>query len=304
MRSGRCAAIGRPDRAALTQSPCWPVQRSAIAQLKRRPLEEETVPWVLAGMRWPAELEQGVLVNAQGDIVHDCALTVEGAQAASSRIERLDGVQRCASDLRHELGAPWASSSETRRFLVRACPAKRYAHRQTTYRTYANRAQQTEQQVAAYNLQVERQNVAASQLLYELTGENRGTDPDVWLDWWTAYNEVTRIGEKPAYHLDGRQRRLIHEGPVIRIIYNYLSCFPRGTLIRTQAGLTPIEYIQPGDLVLLRIQIRPNWLTRPCLQTTRRPSPLLRIHVEDEDFTATPAIPSGSSAKAGGWPSN
>ena len=150
--------------------------------------------------------------------------------------------------------------------------------------------QQTEQQVAAYNSQVQQQNAAAGRLLYELTGVTRDADPDAWLDWWTDYNEVTRSGEKPVYHVDNQQQRLVYEGPVTHI--TYMSCFPRGTLIRTQAGLTPIERVQPGDLVLAQHPDTGELAYKAVIQTTlRRPSPLVRIRVEDEQFTATRGHP-------------
>jgi len=273
----------------LTQSPCLAVRSSAIEQLKRRPLEQ-TVPWVLAGMRWPAKLDQGVLVSAQGDIVHDCVVSVEDAEA---RVVTVLSAAMVYSD--QPLTFVLNLSTQPRPnfcYLTWSAPspAARYAHRQTAYQTYANRAQQTEQQVAAYNRQVEQQNAVAGQLLFELTGQDRGADPNAWLDWWTDYNEVTRRGEKPTYHIDNNQQRLIHDGPVTHI--TYMSCFPRGTLIRTQAGLDPIERIQAGDLVLAQHPETGELAYKAVIQTTlRRPSPLIRIRVEDEEFTATRGHP-------------
>jgi hypothetical protein len=71
-----------------------------------------------------------------------------------------------------------------------------------------------------------------------------------------------------------------------------MSCFPRGTLIHTQAGLTPIEQIQAGDLVLAQRPDSGELAYKAVLQTTlRRPSPLVRIHVQNEAISATRGHP-------------
>jgi hypothetical protein len=136
--------------------------------------------------------------------------------------------------------------------------------------------------------------------LRELTGADRGSEPDAWFEWWTDYNEVTRTGEKPVYHVDNRHSQRVQDGPVIHTTYVYMSCFPRGTTIRTQTGLTPIEWIQAGDLVLSQDPDTGELAYKAVIQTTLRPPcPLVRIHVEDEQFTATRGHPFWVSGE--GW---
>jgi hypothetical protein len=70
------------------------------------------------------------------------------------------------------------------------------------------------------------------------------------------------------------------------------SCFVRGTLVRTRSGLTPIERIQAGDLVLSQDVDSGELTYRPVLSTTiRPPSPVRRLRVGDEFVTATAGHP-------------
>lgn len=272
----------------LTRSPFPAARTSAMAQLKQWPLDQ-TVPWVLAGMRWPVELEQVVLLTAWGDVIYQCEMAVEGTEA---RVIANLGATMIYNELPRTFVTNLARNPRPNKFVSWSAPspAAKSAHRQATYQNYAHRAQQTEQQVAAYNVQVEDQNAAAGRLLYELTDQTLPPDPQAWLDWWTDYQEVTRVGEKPTYYVDNRQPQMVHTGPTVHV--TYMSCFPRGTLIHTQAGLTPIEQIQAGDLVLAQRPDSGELAYKAVLQTTlRRPSPLVRIHVQNEAISATRGHP-------------
>ena len=94
----------------------------------------------------------------------------------------------------------------------------------------------------------------------------------------------------PGYgHVPGSRMSGYYSDPRVMV---KRSCFVRGTLVRTREGLTPIERIQAGDLVLSQ-DVESGELTyRPVLSTTiRPPSAVRRIRVGDEVVTATAGHP-------------
>jgi hypothetical protein len=71
-----------------------------------------------------------------------------------------------------------------------------------------------------------------------------------------------------------------------------VSCFVRGTLVKTREGSTPIEQIQAGDLVLAQNVDTGELDYRPVLTTTvRPPSSLRRIRLPEATITATAGHP-------------
>jgi hypothetical protein len=71
-----------------------------------------------------------------------------------------------------------------------------------------------------------------------------------------------------------------------------VSCFVRGTMVKTREGSRPIEQIQAGDLVLSQDVETGQLDYRPVLATTvRPPSSLRHIRLTDESITATAGHP-------------
>jgi hypothetical protein len=158
----------------------------------------------------------------------------------------------------------------------------------------------TRQRADACNREVQERNRAAGRLLCQLAGDDLGPDPQRWLDWWMDYNEFERTGEKPVYTRSYDNSRYIHDGPTINVTYAYRSCFARGTPIWARSGLTPVEQLQPGDVVLAQDPDTGELAYKPVLQTTLRPpSPLRRICVEDEQIATTRGHPFWVSGE--GW---
>ncbi|NLX96205.1 MAG: hypothetical protein GXY83_08510 [Rhodopirellula sp.] len=282
----------------LTESPCDAVREAALAQLKRRPLHQ-SVPQVLAGMRWPVELEQEVSVSPRGDVEYASTVTAENPQAKTI-------VKTTASTAFSDVPALKVSYSGSGPRINRSVqvygptPSAKYANRLRTVQSYQQRARTARQTADAYNREVYEGNEAASRLLYDLAGEDLGPDPQRWLDWWMNYNEYESPGEKPVYTHNYDDSRFVRDGPFIRVTYIYASCFARGTPIWTQTGTIPVEQIQPGDLVLAQDPQTGELAYKPVLQTTLRlPSPLRRIHVEGEEIDATRGHPFWVSG--GGW---
>ncbi|MCU0981384.1 MAG: polymorphic toxin-type HINT domain-containing protein, partial [Pirellulaceae bacterium] len=282
----------------LTDSPFEAVRAAALAELKRRPLHQ-SVPHVLAGMRWPVHLEQDLRVGPLGDVHYESTVTTEGPQAKAI-------VRTTASTVFSDTPFVSVSSSGAGRNVYKSVqvsgptPYQRYVNRWRIANAYGQQAQASRESADAYNREAEKRNLAASRLFYELVGEDPGPDPQRCLDWWLHYNEFEKTGDKPVYTRDYDHPRYVQDGPVIRVTYSYMSCFARGTLIWTENALTPVEQVQPGDLVLSQDPDTGELAYKPVLQTTLRPpSPQRRICVEDEEIAATLGHPFWGSGD--GW---
>jgi hypothetical protein len=71
-----------------------------------------------------------------------------------------------------------------------------------------------------------------------------------------------------------------------------MSCFPQGTLVRTQTGPQPIEEIRAGDLVLSQDVESGELAYKPVLKTTvRPPCGILRLEIDDEAIAVTRGHP-------------
>lgn len=94
----------------------------------------------------------------------------------------------------------------------------------------------------------------------------------------------------PGYgHVPGSSMSGYYYDPRVGVRH---SCFVRGTLVRTRSGLTPIERIQAGDMVLSQDVDSGELTYRPVLSTTiRPPSPVRRLCFGDEVLTATAGHP-------------
>ncbi len=282
----------------LTDSPFEAVRAAALAELKRRPLHQ-SVPHVLAGMRWPVQLKQDLRVGPLGDVQYESTVTTEGPQAKTI-------VRTTASAVFSDRPLVSVSSTGAGRKVFKSVqvsgptPYQRYVNRWRVVTAYGQQAQTSRESADAYNREAQKRNLAASRLLYELVGEDPGPDPQRYLDWWLDFNEFERMGDKPVHTRDYDNPRYVHDGPVIRVTYSYMSCFARGTPIWTQNALTPVEQIQPGDLVLSQDPDTGELAYKAVLQTTLRPpSPQRRICVKDEEIAATLGHPFWGSGD--GW---
>jgi hypothetical protein len=167
--------------------------------------------------------------------------------------------------------------------------ANRIGH-QRVAQACARAAQQLEERIALVNRMAPQARHRSASLLKRFTGEDFGVDVDRWRQWWMDYNEVYHDGERPLIESDRR----------IAVGAACISCFPRGTQIRTQMGLTPIEQIQAGDLVLSQDIETGELAYRPVLQTTIRPPTSMRkVHLGNEVVTATAGHPFWVNGK--GW---
>ncbi len=282
MRSHEAAA----SLIRLTDSPFAAVRAAALAELKRRPLHQ-SVPHVLAGMRWPVELEQNIRVGPLGNVQYESTVTTEGPQAKT--IVRSTATTAFSDAPLVSVTSRGAGRKAFQSVQISGpTPYQRYVNRWRVVNAYGKQAQATRESADAYNRETQKRNLAASRLFYELVGEDPGSDPQRCLDWWLHYNEFEKMADKPVYTRDYDNPRYVHDGPVIQVTYSYMSCFARGTPIWTQTGLTPVEQIQAGDLVLSQDPDTGELAYKAVLQTTLRPpSPQRRIGLEDEEIAAT-----------------
>jgi DNA-directed RNA polymerase subunit L len=269
----------------LTDSTFPEVQKAALAQLKERPLGQ-SVPWLLARMGWPLELEQALVVSANASLIsYTSRIAGEGPDAKF--------VLEVTGGTTFQMGVKYVTRGAGRnrtQTITGPSPAQHLLKRERALQTHIAEAQRTKADVAACNRRTEERNQAASRLLTEVTGQDLGVSPDAWLNWWTRYNELKRYGEKPVYTWQQDQSRIVRDCLTITTVY--ASCFTRGTPIWAQTGLTPIERLQPGDLVLAQDPDSGQLAYKAVLAATQRPpSRLVRLRVEDEEITATAGHP-------------
>ncbi|HEV3121405.1 MAG TPA: polymorphic toxin-type HINT domain-containing protein [Isosphaeraceae bacterium] len=127
-------------------------------------------------------------------------------------------------------------------------------------------------------------NSQVSLVLNAITGRDPGQDWEAWRKWWSeeqgyAYEsppkstvvDLTFFQPKPTY--------------VDRV---HFSCFGAGTLVRTDAGLKPIETLDVGDQVLAQEPGSGALSFQPIVGIFHnRPAPALRITLEGESIVAT-----------------
>jgi hypothetical protein len=133
------------------------------------------------------------------------------------------------------------------------------------------------------------------------------TDPRFWWGWWAQFNEM-HAPEKPhrtdyyhqtvTYSAYVSSQRTLNSGTSKMEYttpppsnYNY-SCFPLGTPVWTERGLTNIEQIRPGDRVLSQDQDSGELKFQSVVAATLRPeSPLVKIRHGSGTISATRGHP-------------
>ncbi len=167
-------------------------------------------------------------------------------------------------------------------------------HRKLGYTEVRGRADpDTFLQDQMFVAQAERHNELSAELnrhtteaLATATGEEAGTEPLDWWNWWLDYNEIYRPPYKPVQ----TQTRLAQTVGKHRVTYS--SCFVAGTPVWTSTGSMPIEKVRPGDCVLAQHPDTGELAYKAVIATTTRPaSPLVEIHVGSDVIRATRGHP-------------
>ncbi|MBA3481659.1 MAG: hypothetical protein H0T51_07575 [Pirellulales bacterium] len=142
----------------------------------------------------------------------------------------------------------------------------------------AAQATAARRRVEQANLEAEVRNERIREVFRNALDFDLGADPKAYWQEWQSYNE------------------LYYEEHPINVIDEYVSiqepvshsCFKAGTPVWTQHGLTPIEQIAAGDLVLAQHVDTGEIAFRPVVQKTLGPPiETVRIAVNHEAITAT-----------------
>ena len=114
-----------------------------------------------------------------------------------------------------------------------------------------------------------------AEVLSAVSGEQLGTSPKAWWDWWDRYNDTYRepkvvqqtvepkytppvLVSIPPTSLPGLSRR-------------FGECFAAGTTVWTLEGPKPVERISVGDLVLSQNVDTGQLAYKPVLRAAARP---------------------------------
>ena len=236
------------------------VRKVSAEKLAQRPLHD-FVPMLLAGLAMPVQTRYEVLLLDGGIIHYTHTFLFEGplAKTLISHEHWIAPIKRLRQDF----------------------PADRDERNLATMREFAER---TERRFARKKASAMNLNQRIAFALEKATGEDLGSDPKPWREWWHEHNEL---------HVQQHEKSIAKRSSSQVTFYSRyytpnMSCFPRGTKVWGQTGLVPIETIQIGDRVLAQDPQTGELAFKPVLGTTLRPpSKLLAIDLGDETFTTT-----------------
>jgi hypothetical protein len=127
------------------------------------------------------------------------------------------------------------------------------------------------------------------------TGQELGTDPRDWWNWWDEHNEYYVDGPRPVHEYSyydydsyfyGRPEWEIEPPPPPPP--GRRSCFAKGTLVWTKTGRRPIESIRLGELVLSQSVDTGELSYKPVIgATVRPPSEMRKLAVGKEQIATT-----------------
>ncbi len=265
-------------RAALL-SPYDQVRRDARYALRSRSMYGYA-PLLIAELQAPIKVEYDVLNFDAQNFTHRLRLTREYADHedvrsdfASSTFEPPIVTGRDAI----RLPVPNMTAMQTAAIAAR--------QQQTVCRILAT-VQQT-------NDQALESNTALTGLLADVTGQELGSDPTAWWDWWYDYNGYYRPEELPVNYSGSSTNN--YSRPVIRS-----ECFVAGTTVWTISGPMAIESVKVGELVLARNPESGELAYKPVIDLTTRPtSQLIETHLGDTVIRSTTGHPFWVSGK--GW---
>jgi hypothetical protein len=204
-------------------APAEATRRAASQALKSRSIYAY-VPMLLSGLQKPIDINFATFFLEDGRPAHRLELFQEGeftkrsfvSEGALSR-EVVVGVGPDRSEVDQDRIADATLSADI---------------------ALANRAQRTNTAQLFLNARV-------ADALQNTVGENFGTDPKQWWDWWAQYNELAVDSEKPVSY----QSRSTGSAPVaVNVRYRPNSCFVAGTQVVTMSGPLPIEKNRHGRM--------------------------------------------------------
>lgn len=165
-------------------------------------------------------------------------------------------------------------------------------------RALEEQVQRAEQDIARHNEAVNAKNGYIQSILEKATGENPGSNPEAWWNWWYDYNEVYVESRELDYSRDVQTYYAYTEGaprrePVAPSSDSFsmrgqqrgrsFECLAAGTLVWTDRGSKPVESVRTGDRVLTQNIQSGQREYRVVLSPTVRPeTPTLRLMLEGD----------------------
>lgn len=156
-------------------------------------------------------------------------------------------------------------------------------------------AAQRETQISRRNAAQAAVNDRLTEALNIATNQQLLADPQSWWQWWDQENDVQRQGAKQTnYRQQVRQVSVTDRAPQLARVQSgrqstagpqRAECFAAGTPVLTRHGMTPIEKVQIGDLVLSQNPESGELTFKPVVATTIRPAgKLVKVIVGRDTF--------------------
>jgi hypothetical protein len=249
------------------------VRSAAIEALKQRP-QQDYVPHLLGALTSPIESSFRVVTDSDGSVHYWHSLYRQGKDADWILENR-------SSMFQHDFGgstivfddATGTVVSEDRESDASVAAKKAFVATRSQA-DFAGRASTVQQEIGRMNEQVAAANARIFPILREVTGQDLGTEPKAWWDWWDSSNDYYSYGEgeRPKYeqYYVENKAQYYREPEYVSVSARH-SCFAAGTMVWTKTGLRAIETIEIGDFVLAQDPTTGELAYKPVMGRTLRP---------------------------------
>lgn len=258
------------------------VREAAGQKLRSRPYEQY-VPHLLAALSTLIETRENVSVDANGRLLHQQVMVREGQEQDQVLVR----------------------GTEYRRQYVGG-GSRSYAEWQAGL-DMARQNQDAIERVLVENLSTLERNDRIAKTLSAGTEQSFGADPKAWWNWWNEYNDIKAAdGDKPVVVQVALRSVSVLDGVPSSSGGgsgggggtatgggggggtggggSRPECFVAGTVVRTSTGMTPIEQVRVGDLVLSQDPSSGELAYKPVLKTTITPKgPLVKVEAGNYD---------------------
>jgi Pretoxin HINT domain len=267
------------------------VREAASAALKRRE-PHDYMPMLLDGLAMPIESSFRITTDADGAVNYWHSLYRVGATADESSNSIRGAWQHILPSLTDLTADENRVPTPAELAWEQQVAQKQAVNVARSQREYAKEATAVEREVARQNHAAETLDGKIVSALANITGEDYGSDPLKWWDWWQRYNDSYVPYERPVRERNTTEISHFYFPKPEYVQERPLSCFPRGTLVWTRSGKRAIETIEIGDLVLAQSADTGELTYKPVIgRTLRPPRPMLNFSLGDEKLSATKGHP-------------
>ena len=195
-------------------SPFAEVRAEAIAHLRDRPLHD-FVPMLLDALAAPVQSAYRVSTDPDGSVHYMHALYREGPFADWS-YRSMRSIYQPGSPM--GMAANFLTPESSSAYLANVnnvASVTSTPPRVVSSAGAARSARQYEEEITAREREVAEANQAAAALneriiavLTGTTGQQLGSEPRAWWNWWQDYTDYYRTDDRPVYATRGKQQRL------------------------------------------------------------------------------------------------